>query len=75
MYVRSTETARRGITTAPVLPENEHTAMIAHLLVDGLAGAAILANSYSMRGYLPGAGRLAKVMFAAGFAVGSAATS
>ena len=55
--------------------ENEHTAMIAHLLVDGLAGAAILAISYSLRGYLPGEGRLAKLMFAAGFAVGSAATS
>ena len=51
---------------------HEHKAMIAHLLIDGVAGAAIGAIAYSLRHYLAGGGRLPKVMFVAGIAAGLA---
>jgi hypothetical protein len=51
---------------------HEHKAMIAHLLIDGVAGAAIVAIAYSLRRYLAGEDRVPKVMFAAGIAAGLA---
>jgi hypothetical protein len=50
----------------------ENKAMIAHLLIDGVAGAAIVAIAYSLRHYLAGRERLPLVMFAAGIAAGLA---
>jgi hypothetical protein len=51
---------------------HEHKSMIAHLLIDGVAGAAIIAIAFSLRNYLRGGGerRLRLTMFVAGVAAG-----
>jgi hypothetical protein len=47
--------------------------MVAHLLIDGVARAAIVAIAFSLRAFLRGADeRLARVVFAAGIAAGLA---
>jgi hypothetical protein len=51
---------------------HDHKAMMAHLLIDGAAGAAIVAIAYSLRDYLAAEGRLPQVMFASGIAAGLA---
>jgi hypothetical protein len=45
-------------------------AMLAHLLIDGIAGAAIIGLAYGLRRYLASDSKLAKWMFSAGIAAG-----
>jgi hypothetical protein len=49
---------------------HEHSAMLAHLLIDGIAGAAIIALAVGLRRYLASDSKLTKWMFAAGVAAG-----
>lgn len=51
---------------------NEHKAMAAHFLIDGLAGVAIIAIAVSLHRYLAGEERLRHVMLGAGVAAGVA---
>ena len=46
--------------------DNEHTAMVAHLLIDGVAGLAIAATALSLHRFLPEGGRLRQTMLLAG---------
>jgi hypothetical protein len=49
---------------------HEHSAMLANLLIDGIAGAAIIALADGVRRYLVSESKLAKWMFTAGIAAG-----
>ena len=57
-------------TIATYYANHEHSAMLANLLIDGVAGAAIIALAYGLRRYLHSDSKLAKWMFAAGIAAG-----
>jgi hypothetical protein len=57
-------------TIATYFATHEHTAMLAHLLIDGIAGAAVIALAYGLRRYLASDSKLATWMFAAGIAAG-----
>jgi len=50
--------------------DHEHSAMLANLLIDGIAGAAIIALAVGLRRYLASDSKLARWMFAAGLAAG-----
>ncbi len=57
-------------TIATYYATHEHTAMLANLLIDGIAGAAIIALAVGLRRYLARDGKLTTWMFAAGIAAG-----
>lgn len=57
-------------TIASYYAGHEHTAMLAHLLIDGVAGAAIIALAFGLRSYFANDSKLATWMFAAGVAAG-----
>jgi hypothetical protein len=57
-------------TIATYYAGHGHTAMLANLLIDGIAGAAIIALAFGLRRYLQSDSKLAKWMFAAGIAAG-----
>ena len=57
-------------TIATYYASHEHTAMLANLLIDGIAGAAIIALAIGLRRYLANDSKLARWMFAAGIAAG-----
>lgn len=57
-------------TIASYYASHEHTAMLAHLLIDGVAGAAIIALAFGLRRFLRGDDKLTRLMFAAGVAAG-----
>jgi hypothetical protein len=57
-------------TISTYYASHEHSAMLAHLLIDGVAGAAIIALAIGLRRYLASDNSLARWMFAAGIAAG-----
>lgn len=58
-------------TIAGYFSAHEHKAMLAHLLIDGVAGAAIIGLAVSLHRFLRGADeRLARVVLGAGIAAG-----
>lgn len=57
-------------TIATYYASHERSTMLANLLIDGVAGAAIIALVIGLRRYLASEGKLAKWMFAAGIAAG-----
>jgi hypothetical protein len=57
-------------TIATYYATHEHSSMLAHLLIDGVAGAAIIALAYGLRRYLHSDSKLSMWMFAAGIAAG-----
>jgi len=57
-------------TIASYYATHQHSAMLANLLIDGIAGAAIIALAVGLRRYLASDSKLVKWMFAAGIAAG-----
>jgi hypothetical protein len=51
---------------------HEQRSMVAHFLIDGLAGLAIVAIAFSLYGYLDGSTRLRRLILGAGIAAGVA---
>jgi len=57
-------------TIANYYASHEHTSVLANLLIDGIAGAAIIALAVGLRRYLNNHSKLTTWMYAAGFAAG-----
>ena len=64
---KPSDTAR---TIATYYANHEHSAMLANLLIDGIAGAAIIALAYGLRRYLASDSKPTTWMFAAGITAG-----
>lgn len=59
-----------AVKIARYFATNEHKAMVAHFLIDGLAGVAIIAIAVSLHSYLDSDGRLRSLLLWSGVAAG-----
>jgi hypothetical protein len=61
-----------AVKIAHYFATNEHKAMVAHFLIDGLAGVAIIAIAVSLHSYLDGEQQLRAILLWSGVAAGLA---